>query len=279
MPIDTATDAFFRLHLDHTIQQRHMHTLLFSRMPWQRSEASMAHLFSGKIRFGKKILDIDLFGEQFPIFALKFDAVRPRALLRTMIALLGLKHAFNESDGDVTHCWSETQVCQFVGGRVYFNHTLPCGATTLGKFRALFGEDDLGNAGPDHHGGGEHETHSCQRHRHRRSGLHHATQGHLAAHRLEVAGNSTKEVGVPANDADIGVKQTFAKGGLLWRFKAWRSAHAKQFKRKHSSCHVARTDERSINTFVLTTTAYNQPHTNQMKILSTGAERHWKFDK
>ncbi|ARV20633.1 Tyrosine recombinase XerD [Curvibacter sp. AEP1-3] len=48
-----------------------------------------------------------------------------------MIALLYLKHAFNESDESVVQRWSETPVWQYFGGWAYFDQTLPCDSTTL----------------------------------------------------------------------------------------------------------------------------------------------------
>ena len=143
MPIDAANEDFFRLRLDHMIDLRHSLAVLSSRMPWQQIEASVAHIFSGKVRAGKKLAGIDLFGEQIQMSAVKSNAGRPRVPLRTMIALLYLKHAFNESDEGVVQRWSETPVWQFFGGRVYFDQALPCDSTTLVKFRSLLGEDGV----------------------------------------------------------------------------------------------------------------------------------------
>ena len=78
MPIDAATEDFFRLRLDHMIDLRHVLAVLSSRMPWQQIEASVAHLFSGKVRAGKKLPGIDLFGEQIQMSAVKSNAGRPR---------------------------------------------------------------------------------------------------------------------------------------------------------------------------------------------------------
>jgi len=141
--MDAATEDFFRLRLDHMMDQRHSLAVLSSRMPWQQIEASVSHVFSTKARAGKKLPGIDLFGEQIQMSAVKSNAGRPRVALRTMIALLYLKHAFNESDEGVVQRWSETPVWQFFGGRTYFDQALPCDATTLVKFRALLGEDGV----------------------------------------------------------------------------------------------------------------------------------------
>jgi len=66
VPIDAATEDFFRLRLDHMIDLRHSLAVLSSRMPWQQIEASVSHIFSNKARAGKKLPGIDLFGEQIP---------------------------------------------------------------------------------------------------------------------------------------------------------------------------------------------------------------------
>jgi IS5 family transposase len=143
MQMDAATEDFFRLRLDHMIDLRHALAVLSSRMPWHQIEASVSHIFSGKVRQGKKVPGIDLFGEQVQMSAMRSNAGRPRVQLRTMIALLYLKHAFNESDEGVVQRWSETPVWQYFGGRAYFDQALPCDSTTLVKFRALLGEDGV----------------------------------------------------------------------------------------------------------------------------------------
>ncbi len=50
MLLDTATEDFFRLRLDHMVDLRHSLAVLSSRMPWQQIEASLAHRFSAKVR-------------------------------------------------------------------------------------------------------------------------------------------------------------------------------------------------------------------------------------
>jgi IS5 family transposase len=56
------TADFFRSRLDHMIELRHPLAVLASRMPWQEIEASIAHLFARKVREGRKLEDVDLFG-------------------------------------------------------------------------------------------------------------------------------------------------------------------------------------------------------------------------
>jgi IS5 family transposase len=89
------TDHFFRNRLDHMIDLRHPLAVLANRIPWQEIEASLAQRWARKVKAGKKIEDLDLFG---PVSAV---AGRPRLTTRLMVALLYLKHVFNESDEDV----------------------------------------------------------------------------------------------------------------------------------------------------------------------------------
>ncbi len=138
-----ATEDFFRLRLDQMIDLRHPLAVLASRMPWQQIEASVAHLFVRKARAGVAMPDLDLFGEAPAVVARPSNAGRPRVPLRIMIALLYLKHAFNESDEGVVERWAETPTWQFFSGRAYFEHRRPCDATTLVKFRRLLGEEGV----------------------------------------------------------------------------------------------------------------------------------------
>ena len=100
-----ATDDFFRSRIDHMIDLRHSLAVLASRMPWQEIEARVAQVFSRKGRAGVAMPDLDLFGEQVQRAPVASNAGRPRVPLRTMIALLYLKHAFNESDEGVVERW------------------------------------------------------------------------------------------------------------------------------------------------------------------------------
>jgi IS5 family transposase len=138
-----ATDDFFRARIDHMIDLRHPLAVLSSRMPWQQIEASVSHLFMRKARVGVAMPDLDLFGEAPAVLGRKSNAGRPRVPLRIMIALLYLKHAFNESDEGVVERWGETPTWQFFSGQAYFEHHRPCDATTLVKFRQLLGDEGV----------------------------------------------------------------------------------------------------------------------------------------
>lgn len=67
-------------------------------------------------------------------------AGRPRLPIRLMVALLYLKHAFNESDESVVERWSENVVWQLFSGMEYYQSKLPCDATQIGRFRCVLGE-------------------------------------------------------------------------------------------------------------------------------------------
>lgn len=56
------TANFIRNLLDQMIDLRHPLAVLANRMPRQKIEASLAHLFVRQVRAGKKIEDSDLFG-------------------------------------------------------------------------------------------------------------------------------------------------------------------------------------------------------------------------
>ena len=125
-----ATDDFFRSRIDQMIDLRHPLAVLASRMPWQEIEARVAHLFVRKAHAGEAMPDLDLFGEKPHRVATRSNAGRPRVPLRVMIALLYLKHAFNESDEGVVQRWADTPRWQFFGGQAYYEDGLPCDAKT-----------------------------------------------------------------------------------------------------------------------------------------------------
>ncbi len=99
------TDDFFRNRLDQMIDLRHPLAVLANRMPWQEIKACLARRWARQAKTGKEIEDLDLFG---PVTALaravasNSNAGRPCVPTRLMVALLYLKHAFNESDEEVS---------------------------------------------------------------------------------------------------------------------------------------------------------------------------------
>ena len=237
-----ATDDFFRSRIDHMIDLRHPLAVLASRMPWQEIEARVAQVFSRKGRAGVAMPDLDLFGEQVQRAAVGSNAGRPRIPLRIMIALLYLKHAFNESDEGVVERWGETPTWQFFSGQAYFEHHRPCDATTLIKFRQLLDEEGVEellaqtiNVAVDLKLIKPQEltcviVDSTVQHK----AIAHPTDSRL----LETARTKLVEA---AKDAGIELKQTFAKEGKELGRKAGRYAHARQFKRMRRAIKRQRT--------------------------------------
>lgn len=227
-----ATDDFFRARIDHMIDLRHPLAVLSARMPWQQIEASVSHLFMRKARAGVAMPDLDLFGEAPAVVGRKSNAGRPRVPLRIMVALLYLKHAFNESDESVVERWRDTPRWQYFSGCAYYEDRPPCDATTLVKFRQLVGDEgveellaqtvnvavelklikpqELSRVIVD----------STVQHK----AIAHPTDSKL----LETARVKLVEA---AKAAGVELKQTYAKEGQALSHKAGRYAHARQFRR------------------------------------------------
>lgn len=85
----------------------------------------------------------DLFGDQVQRLAVASNAGPPRVPLRIMIALLNLKHAFNDSDEGVVARWAETPRWQYYSGCAHYEDRQPCDITTLLNFRQLLGEEGV----------------------------------------------------------------------------------------------------------------------------------------
>jgi IS5 family transposase len=138
------TDDFFRNSLDQMIDLRYPLAVLDNRMPWQVIEASLAQCWARQVKAGKKIEDLDLFG---PVFAMisggVSNSVSPGPPTRLMVALLYLRHGFNESDEDVIKRWGETPTWQFFSGNVYFEQQWPCDPTQLWRFSRALGEEGV----------------------------------------------------------------------------------------------------------------------------------------
>ena len=237
-----ATDDFFRSRIDHMIDLRHPLAVLASRMPWQEIEARVAQVFCRKGRAGVAMPDLDLFGEQVQRVAVASNAGRPRVPLRIMIALLYLKHAFNESDEGVVERWGETPTWQFFSGQAYFEHHRPCDATTLVKFRQLLGEEGVEELLAQTINVAV-ELKLVKAQELTRvivdSTVQHKAIGHPTDSRLlETARVKLVEA---AKDAGIDLKQTFAKEGKELGRKAGRYAHARQFKRMRRAIQRQRT--------------------------------------
>ncbi|AEF88780.1 transposase IS4 family protein [Delftia sp. Cs1-4] len=135
-----ATDDFFRARLETMIDLRHPLAVLSKRMPWASIEAALAPLFEHKAGRGRRVSDGDLFGQTVELAGVVSPAGRPRLPIRLMVALLYLKHAYNESDESVVERWAQDVYFQFFSGNEFFEPRLPCDATQIGRFRRVLGE-------------------------------------------------------------------------------------------------------------------------------------------
>lgn len=227
------TDDFFRNRLDQMIDLRHPLAVLANRMPWQEIEASLAQRWARQVKAGKKIEDLDLFG---PVSGVAGGAIsnagRPRLPTRLLVALLYLKHTFNESDEDVIQRWGETPTWQYFSGNEYFEHRWPCDPTQLGRFRKLLGEEGVE----------ELLARTMEvavtlkliaRRELTRVIVDSTVQEKAVAHPTDskLLETARTKVVQEAKAAGIELKQTFAKEGRELRFKAGRYAHARQFRR------------------------------------------------
>lgn len=83
----------------------------------------------------------DLFGPTLEVAGAGVsDAGRPRLPIRLMVALLYLKHAYNESDGSLVERWAQDVYFQFFSGQVYFEPRLPCGRAQISRSRRVLGD-------------------------------------------------------------------------------------------------------------------------------------------
>ena len=103
-----ATDDVFRAQLDQMIDLRHPLAILASRMPWLDIEAALAPAFAQRDRTGRVVEGADMFGPTMTVASAGVsNAGRPRLPIRLMVALLYLKHAYNECDESLVERWAQ----------------------------------------------------------------------------------------------------------------------------------------------------------------------------
>jgi IS5 family transposase len=236
-------DDFFRNPLDQMIDLRHPLTVLANRMPWQEIEASVSQRWARQVKAGKKIEDLDLLG---PVSAVTgggtSNAGRPCLPTRLMVAVLYLKHAFNESDEEVIQRWGDTPTWQYFSGNEYFERHWPCDPTQLGRFRKTLGEEGVE----------ELLARTMEvavtlkliaRNALARVIVDSTVQEKAVAHptdsKLLEAARAKVVEAAKANGIEL--KQTYAKKGQRLSFKAGRYAHARQFRRMRKAIKRQRT--------------------------------------
>jgi IS5 family transposase len=228
-----ATDDFFRARLDQMIDLRHPLAVLATRMPWSDIEAALAPAFAHRDRKGRPLEGADMFGPTLTVAGAGVsNAGRPRLPIRLMVALLYLKHAYNESDESVVVRWSQDVYFQFFSGQVYFEPRLPCDPAQISRFRRVLGEAgveqllkttietavDMGAVRKTEFERVIVDTTVQEK------AIAHPTDSRL----LEVA---REKIARLAKRAGIQLKQTHEREGKALRHQAGRYAHAKQFKR------------------------------------------------
>lgn len=228
-----ATDDFFRARLDQMIDLRHPLAVLASRMPWSQIEASLAPVFAHRDRKGRLSEGADMFGPTLAVAGAGIsNAGRPRLPIRLMVALLYLKHAYNESDESLVERWAQDVYFQFFSGQVYFEPRLPCDPAQISRFRRVLGEAgveqllkttieaavDMGAVKKTEFERVIVDTTVQEK------AIAHPTDSRL----LEVAREKVTRL---AKRAGIQFKQTYEREGKTLRRRAGGYAHAKQFKR------------------------------------------------
>jgi IS5 family transposase len=228
-----ATDDFFRARLDQMIDLRHPLAVLATRMPWADIEASLAPAFAHRDRKGRVVEGADMFGATLAVAGAGVsNAGRPRLPIRLMVALLYLKHAYNESDESLVERWAQDVYFQFFSGQVYFEPRLPCDPAQISRFRRVLGE-----AGVEQLLKTTIEAAvtmgAVKKTEFERVIVDTTVQSKAIAHPtdsrlLEVA---REKIARLAKRAGIQLKQTHEREGKTLRRKAGGYAHAKQFKR------------------------------------------------
>jgi transposase, IS5 family len=136
-----ATDDFFRARLDQMIDLRHPLVVLASRMPWSQIELSLAPVFAHRDRRGRLSEGAAMLGPTLAVAGAGIsNAGRPRLLIRLMVALLYLKHAYNESDESLVERWAQDVYFQFFSGQAYFEPRPPCDPAQISRFPRVLGE-------------------------------------------------------------------------------------------------------------------------------------------
>jgi IS5 family transposase len=239
----TQVNDFFRSRIDQMIDLRLPLAVLASRMPWQEIEASLAHNFARKVKSGKQVEDIGLFGSSLQVVGGGVsNAGRPRLPIRLMVSLLYLKHAYDESDEGLCERWSDSPSWQYFSGHDYFENRLPCDPTVLVKFRKLIGEEGVEELLSYTIAAAQNMKFISKKQMETvvvDSTVQHKAVAHPTDSRLlEVARNKLVEL---AKECGLSLKQTFVKEAKQLTRRAGGYAHAKQFRRMRKVINRQRT--------------------------------------
>jgi IS5 family transposase len=239
----TQVNDFFRSRIDQMIDLRLPLAVLASRMPWQEIEASLAHNFARKVKSGKQIDDIGLFGATVQVVGGGVsNAGRPRLPIRLMVSLLYLKHAYVESDEGLCERWADSPSWQYFSGLDCFENRMPCDPTLLVKFRKLIGEEGVEELLSFTVAAAQNMKFVSKKQMETvvvDSTVQHKAVAHPTDSRLlEVARYKLVEL---AKECGLNLKQTFVKEAEQLTRRAGGYAHARQFRRMRKVINRQRT--------------------------------------
>ena len=167
---------------------------------------------------------------------------RPALPTRLMASLLYLKHVYALSDDDTVERWSENPYWQHFSGERYFQHELPCDASSLVRWRQRIGEAGC-------------EWLLAQSIEAARRGrvikrdsvdtvvLDTTVQPKAIAHPTDsrLLNKAREQLVDAAQDAGITLRQSYARVGKAAEHQVGRYAHAKQYRRMQREIRKLRT--------------------------------------
>lgn len=213
----TADHDLFRTELVNLIDQRHELVRLAELIDWQAFAAEWSPQF------------VSATG-------------RPALPTRLMASLLYLKHVYALSDEDTVERWSENPYWQHFSGERYFQHELPCDASSLVRWRQRIGE-----AGCEWLLAQSIEAAKRGRVIKRSSldtvVLDTTVQPKAIAHPTDsrLLNKAREQLADAAQDAGITLRQSYARVGKAAEHQAGRYAHARQYQRMRREIRKLRT--------------------------------------
>ena len=167
---------------------------------------------------------------------------RPALPTRLMASLLYLKHVYALSDEDTVQRWSENPYWQHFSGERYFQHELPCDASSLVRWRQRIGEAGcewlLAQSIEAAKSGGVIKRQSLQT-----VVLDTTVQPKAIAHPTDsrLLNRAREQLVEAAQDVGIELRQSYARVGKAAEHQAGRYAHAKQYRRMQREIRKLRT--------------------------------------